>query len=123
MSSTAGKRGVARYGAYCTSKFALIGFTQSLALDLAPWHINVNAICPALVDTERVDCIASAIAPAGTPADLARRQHVQESAAANPWGRIAQASDVADMAAFLASSQSDYLTGLAIDVAGGAVMD
>jgi meso-butanediol dehydrogenase / (S,S)-butanediol dehydrogenase / diacetyl reductase len=123
MSSTAGKRGVARNTAYCASKFALVGFTQALALDLAPWSICVNAICPGLVDTERVGYIASAIAPAGVSAAAAREQHVLRSAADVPLGRIAHASDVARMAAFLASAESDYLTGLAIDVAGGAVMD
>ena len=47
ISSGAGKQGIARYAAYCASKFALIGFTQSLAHELAPHKINVNAICPA----------------------------------------------------------------------------
>src|SRR5437763_4905476 len=52
MSSRAGKQATARYGAYVMSKFALIGLTQTLALELAPYRINVNAICPGLVDTE-----------------------------------------------------------------------
>ena len=46
ISSGAGKKGIARYAAYCASKFALIGFTQSLAHELAPFNVNVNAICP-----------------------------------------------------------------------------
>ena len=49
ISSGAGKRGIARYAAYCASKFALIGFTQALYQELAPYRINVNAICPGLV--------------------------------------------------------------------------
>ena len=123
ISSTAGKRGVARYAAYCASKFALVGFTQALALELAPYGINVNAICPGLVDTERVDFIASALAPQGTSAEEHRAKMVRERASIIPLGRLAQGSDIAKMAAFLASPESDYLTGLSISVAGGSQMN
>jgi meso-butanediol dehydrogenase / (S,S)-butanediol dehydrogenase / diacetyl reductase len=122
MSSTSGKVGSARFAAYCASKFAVIGFTQALAQELAPHRITVNAICPALVDTERVDYIAEALAPPGVSTSEFRAQHVRESSTATPLGRIAQPSDVANMAAFLASSESDFLTGLAIAVSGGVVM-
>lgn len=120
ISSLAGKRGIARYAAYCSSKFAVIGLTESLAKELAPHRINVNAICPGLVDTERVDHIASAIMPKDLPPAEKRDQLVQQATASVPLKRIAQGSDVANMAAFLASSESDYLTGLAITVAGGS---
>ena len=63
ISSGAGKRGIARYAAYCASKFAVIGFTQAMAQEMAANRINVNAICPGVVDTERVDFIANALAP------------------------------------------------------------
>ena len=69
ISSGAGKRGRARFAAYCSSKFALIGFTQSIAQELAEYKINVNAICPGLVDTERADFIAAALAPEGQYAE------------------------------------------------------
>jgi meso-butanediol dehydrogenase/(S,S)-butanediol dehydrogenase/diacetyl reductase len=122
LSSTAGKVGTARFAAYCASKFAVIGFTQALALELAAHHITVNAICPALVDTERVNFIAEALAPPGVSAAEFRVQHVQQSSAATPLGRIARPSDVANMAAFLASAESEFMTGLAISVSGGTVM-
>lgn len=123
ISSTAGKRGVARFAAYCASKFAVIGFTQALALELGPYRINVNAICPGTVDTERTDYIAAALAPAGTSVETYREQMIRGGASQTPLGRVAQGSDVARMGAFLASSESDYLTGLAISVSGGTVMD
>ena len=122
ISSTAGKRGIARYAAYCSSKFAVIGFTQCLALELAPHRINVNAICPGLVETERVDHMAAALKPEGATTEAYRREMIERENQATPLGRIAQAADVARTAAFLASSESDYLTGLSINVAGGSLM-
>ena len=79
ISSGAGKQGIARYAAYCSSKFALIGFTQSLAQELGPHKINVNAICPGLVNTERVDFIAAALAPEGESAEEHRAMMVRGS--------------------------------------------
>jgi NAD(P)-dependent dehydrogenase (short-subunit alcohol dehydrogenase family) len=123
ISSTAGKRGIARYAAYCASKFAVRGFTQALALELAPHQINVNAICPGLTETERVHDLAAALAPEGVSTETYREQMVKQAALANPLGRLAYPSDIAQMAAFLASSESDYLTGLSITVAGGSMVD
>ena len=122
ISSSAGKRGQARYAAYCASKFALIGFAQSLALELAPHRINVNVICPGLVDTERLDYIAVALASHGESAEEYRAQMTRERGNQIPLGRVAEAPDIANMAAFLSSSESDYLTGLSVSVSGGQVM-
>jgi NAD(P)-dependent dehydrogenase (short-subunit alcohol dehydrogenase family) len=123
MSSTSGKRGAARYAAYCASKFAVRGFTQALALELAPHRINVNAICPALIETERVDDIAAALAPQGISKEAYREQILANTIAATPLGRMGQPADVAQLAAFLASGESDFLTGLSITVAGGYWVD
>jgi NAD(P)-dependent dehydrogenase (short-subunit alcohol dehydrogenase family) len=123
ISSGAGKRGIARYAAYCASKFALVGFTQALAQELAPHHINVNAICPGLVDTERVDFIAAALTPQGQSAEEYRAMMIRERDARVPLGRVAQGDDIARMAAFLASNEADYLTGLSISVSGGMEMN
>jgi len=122
ISSGAGKKGIARYAAYCASKFALIGFTQSLAHELAPFNVNVNAICPGLVDSERVDFIAAALVPEGQSAEEHRALMVRERNTRVPLGRIAVGDDIAKTAAFLASSESDYLTGLSISVSGGSEM-
>jgi NAD(P)-dependent dehydrogenase (short-subunit alcohol dehydrogenase family) len=123
ISSGAGKRGIARYAAYCASKFAIVGFTQALAQELAADGINVNAICPGLVDTERVDYIAAALAPDGASFEEHRSLMVRERNTRVPMGRIAVGDDIAKMAAFLASSESDYITGLSISVSGGSEMN
>jgi NAD(P)-dependent dehydrogenase (short-subunit alcohol dehydrogenase family) len=122
MSSTSGQRGVARFAAYCASKFAVRGFTQSLALELAPYRINVNAICPGFIETERTADLAAALAPAGLSADEHRRVMKERAESTIPLGRVGHAADVAGVAAFLASSESDYITGMSITVAGGSLM-
>ena len=122
ISSTSGERGVARYAAYCASKFAVIGFTQSLALELAPHRINVNAICPGLVETERVDGMAAVLKTEGMSTEEYREKMIEQATLTTPLGRIGQTSDVAKVAASLASSESDYLTGLSINVSGGSLM-
>ena len=119
ISSGAGKRGRAKFAAYCASKFAVIGFTEALSQELAQYKINVNAICPGLVDTERAGYIARALTPDGESSVEFHAQMIQERGDAIPLGRVADGPDVANTAAFLASSESDYLTGLAIPVAGG----
>jgi NAD(P)-dependent dehydrogenase (short-subunit alcohol dehydrogenase family) len=123
MSSRAGKQGTALYAAYSASKFALIGLTQSLALEMAPYKVNVNAICPGLVDTERVSYMADALRPEDTSAEDYRQAMLAERASLTPLGRPAVGEDVANMAAFLCSDQSDYLTGLSISVTGGYGMN
>ena len=128
MSSMLGKQGSARCAAYAASKFGVIGFTQALAQELAPHHINVNAICPGIVDTERVSYIAAALSSEDISGEEWRTsgRHAEAMRQRNsevPLGRVGIGEDVAKTAAFLASSESDYLTGLAINVAGGLVMN
>ena len=122
IASTAGKRGMPRFSAYTASKFALVGFTQSVAHELGAYNVNVNAICPGLAETERVIHIANAVRSANQTAEEHLREMVSERSSANPLGRITETRDIARMAAFLASSESDYITGLAVSVSGGDVM-
>ena len=123
MSSVTGKRGSARFSAYSASKFAVIGFTQSLASELALYQVNVNAICPGLVDTERFGHLASVLMPQNLSADEQLAEYARRSEAAVPIGRLAEGEDVAKMAAFLASDEAAYLSGVSITVSGGTVMD
>ena len=123
MSSTAGKRGVARFAAYCASKFAVRGFTQSLALELAPHQIRVNAICPGLVATERIDDMASALAPNGVDPAQYREEMITSALNSIPLGRMTETADVANLAAFLASDQASFITGASLNVDGGLNLD
>ena len=122
IASLMGKRGLARYAAYSASKFALVGLTQSLAAEMGPHGVNVNVICPGFSVTERAIDVADSLRPAGTTTeeqiDRMTKQRVQAAA----LGRITEAEDVANTVAFLASPESDYLTGLALSLSGGEVM-
>ncbi|MCE2402154.1 3-oxoacyl-ACP reductase FabG [Candidatus Poribacteria bacterium] len=123
ISSVTGKRGSARYAAYSASKFAVLGLTQSLAHELAPYQVNVNAICPSLVDTERVAHLAAAMMPADLSADEQKAEFARRAETSVPLGRLAEGADIANMVAFFASDEAAYLTGLAVTVSGGSVMD
>ncbi|HXG16703.1 MAG TPA: SDR family NAD(P)-dependent oxidoreductase [Calidithermus sp.] len=120
MASNCGKVGYPRMAAYCASKFGLIGFTQALALELAPAGITVNAICPGGADTDRLDYLGRR--PDGSFDPALRARGIAERAAAVPLGRLATPEDVAAVTAFLVSEEAEYITGQAINVAGGSVM-
>ena len=120
MSSNCGKVGYARLAAYCASKFGVIGLTQALALELAPHGVTVNAICPGSADTDRLDFLGRRAD--GSYDEALRAAALAERAAQIPLGRVASVEDVAELTAFLASDAAAYVTGQAINVAGGAVM-
>jgi NAD(P)-dependent dehydrogenase (short-subunit alcohol dehydrogenase family) len=120
MGSDASKRGRPRTAAYTASKFALIGLTQCAALDLAPWGITVNAVCPGSVNTDRLSYWEEAQARAqGVPLETFRANIVAEAAKSVPLGRIAEPEDVANLVAFLASEDAAFITGQAYNVNGG----
>jgi NAD(P)-dependent dehydrogenase (short-subunit alcohol dehydrogenase family) len=122
ISSTAGRLGMPRFAAYCASKFAVIGFTQSLAHELAEHKINVNAVCPGTTLTERTGYIAAALNEQDAPTQDATQTMVGSLAEQTPLGRVAEPEDIARTVAFLASAESDYTTGVALLVAGGIQM-
>ena len=116
MASVSGKRGTPRRGAYTASKFGVIGLTQAMAQELAPHGITVNAICPGSVDTSRRESTAR------RERALAERDPGAPSLTAPPTGRVARPDDIARLAVFFASEQSDHVNGQAWNVDGGAVM-
>lgn len=116
ISSTAGLRGAAQYGAYVPSKFAVVGLTELLAAEFAPQKINVNAVCPAMVDTDLGIAEYHFLAAVQGSTFEEVREATRKSI---PLGRAATADDIADVVAFLASPQSDYMVGQSIAVTGG----
>ena len=109
VSSTAGQRGEAFHADYGTSKGAVIAFTKSLAVELAPRDVTVNSVAPGWVDTEMVAGVM----------DGAGRQKIGASI---PLGRVASADDVAGPIVFLCSSLARHVTGEILNVNGGSVL-
>jgi NAD(P)-dependent dehydrogenase (short-subunit alcohol dehydrogenase family) len=119
MSSIAGKLGQATDSAYCASKFGILGFTQSLALEVAKDNILVNAICPGPILTRLGgDGFRQAAAMRGLGLEQFRQGILQRT----PLGRLGTPEQVAKMAVFLVSDDCDYTTGSAFNVSGGIVM-
>jgi NAD(P)-dependent dehydrogenase (short-subunit alcohol dehydrogenase family) len=117
LASWAGKTGNAYFAGYSASKFAVIGLTQALAREMAPHGIRVNAICPGIVvDTAMRTAIEAQQRRYGLPETEEREKSI-------PLGRVSVPDDVARIAAFLASDESSYMTGEAINLSGGLLMD
>ncbi len=121
INSKSGKKGSFRNGAYAASKFGGIGLTQSIALDLAPHGVRVNAICPGnLLDgTLWQDSLFDQYAQMQ---GLTREQVRAKYEGQVPLGRGATYSDIAGVMVFLCSHDAAYMTGQAINVTGGQEM-
>ena len=120
IASNAAKQASARGAAYSASKFAVLGLTQASALDLAPYGITVNAVCPGPINTDRMNYWERAQAEEqGITLEEFRANIVQATGRATPLGRIAEPEDVAHMVAFLASDEASFITGQAYNVNGG----
>ncbi|WP_035291074.1 SDR family oxidoreductase [Clostridium sp. KNHs214] len=119
MSSQSGKVGTNNYQAYCASKFGVIGLTQSLSKEFAKEGIKVNAICPGVVNTPMWEKQA---------ADYGKKKKLKEDEVMDyfrgkiPAHRIGTVEDIAKLVVFLSTSDSDYITGQALNVNGGDYM-
>ncbi|KAH9952006.1 NAD-binding protein [Amylocystis lapponica] len=119
-SSIAGKRGDPNSAAYCASKFAVRGLSQSAALELAPHGINVNCYAPGAIHTSLLDRVDETYRQAngGEPGD-----YIKNRAAGIPLGRVGLPDDVAGVVSWLAGEDSKFVTGQAITVDGGTLFD
>jgi len=114
--SLAAKRGARFLAHYSASKFAVLGLTYTMAIELAPYNITVNAVCPGIVET---DMIRREWKWEGDIRGMTPGQVRDEYLAEIPLGRLCQPKDVAGAVAFLASKDADYLTGQSININGG----
>lgn len=108
MSSVVGVIGNAGQVNYCASKAGLIGMTKSLAREIGGKNINVNAIAPGFIDTDMTKVLSED-----------QKKNIISQV---PLKKLGQAEDIANLALFLASNQSDYITGQVIHVDGGMAM-
>jgi NAD(P)-dependent dehydrogenase (short-subunit alcohol dehydrogenase family) len=113
LSSWMGKSGHPGYGAYCATKFAIIALTQTLALELGPNGIRVNAVAPGLiVNTLMRDEAEVYMKERGLPMAADRAKSI-------PLRRAGLPQDIANMVAYLASDEASYITGEVVNVTGG----
>ena len=115
LSSAAGHLGMPGRAAYSASKWAVVGLSKTLALELGPEGIRVNAILPGAVEGPRIRAVMAARAQAtGRPVDQVARDYTGQSA----LGRLVTAQDIAQMAVFVASDAAASITGQSLAVDG-----
>jgi NAD(P)-dependent dehydrogenase (short-subunit alcohol dehydrogenase family) len=117
--SLAAKVGAPLLAHYSASKFAVLGWTQALARELAPNGIRVNAVCPGFVKTGMQ---AREIEWEARLRNVSAQQVVDDYVAQTPLGRLEEPEDVADVVVFLCSDKARFMTGQGINVTGGVYM-
>jgi NAD(P)-dependent dehydrogenase (short-subunit alcohol dehydrogenase family) len=127
IASLAGSRGYINSAGYCASKHGVIGLAKTLALELAPYKINVNIISPGAFDTNlRDESVAARAKAAGmTVAEMLKKQAETPPPPGGggpkiPLGRLGTPEDIADLVMFLVTDQSSYITGQEVRIDGGA---
>jgi meso-butanediol dehydrogenase/(S,S)-butanediol dehydrogenase/diacetyl reductase len=124
VASVRGKHPKAGAVGYVASKHGLLGLTKVLALELAPHGINVNAVCPGAtmsVGAGRAAKVRQAMSQ-GAALDDAMKFAFGDAISEIPLGRLGRQDEVASLVAFLASNESDWMTGQAINIDGGFLM-
>jgi len=119
MASQAGRRGEALVSHYCASKAAVISYTQSAALAMAPHRIRVNGISPGVIDTPMWQHVDALFARYENLAPGEKKKQVGEAV---PLGHMGEPTDLCGAAVFLASDEASYITAQTLNVDGGNVM-
>jgi 3-hydroxybutyrate dehydrogenase len=119
IASIASRVGGGYIAAYTAAKHGALGLTRALAVELMPYNITVNAICPGYVDTPMTDASVSNIAARTGMPDTKAREVLEKT---NPQHRLIQPEEVASIAVFLAQDSAKGITGQAINIDGGGVM-
>jgi NAD(P)-dependent dehydrogenase (short-subunit alcohol dehydrogenase family) len=119
ISSMAGKTSWPASAEYSASKSGVIGLTRSVAMEMAPFGPTANAVCPGNTLTEMVRSVAGKV---GKLDGLTGEEWLKMRAKETPMNRLAEPWEIAGVVAFLASADSRYLTGQAIEVDGGLIM-
>jgi NAD(P)-dependent dehydrogenase (short-subunit alcohol dehydrogenase family) len=120
VASIAGRMPYANFGAYCASKFGVLGFTQQMALELAPHGIRVNALCPGGTDT---DMMTNSFRGVARESGATLAELTAGAAGRIPLGRLSSPDEQAAAIAFLLSGEASFITGQALNANGGARMD
>ncbi|MGB1141602.1 MAG: SDR family NAD(P)-dependent oxidoreductase, partial [Halioglobus sp.] len=120
IASAAGRVGLRDYGAYCASKFGVVGFTQQLALELAGTGIRVNCISPGSHDTDMMDGTIERASEHYSLPDGAFREQLENYI---PMGRQGRVEELAAAVSFMCSSDASYITGQTLNVDGGMRLD
>jgi 3-oxoacyl-[acyl-carrier protein] reductase/meso-butanediol dehydrogenase/(S,S)-butanediol dehydrogenase/diacetyl reductase len=120
IASLAGRVGLVEYGAYCASKFAVVGITQQLALELAKTGIRVNCVSPGSHSTDMMDGTISRTSEKYNLPDGAFKEQLDNFI---PMGRQGKVSELASVVSFVCSDDASYVTGQTINVDGGARLD
>lgn len=119
LSSVSGKRPLENRTPYTSAKMAVIGFTRTLAVELAPHDVTVNAICPGGVDSPRLREVLDAQAESR---DIAYEEAAAEFRQNSPMNEFVQPTDIADAVLVLCSQRASHVTGQDLNVSAGLVM-
>jgi ketoreductase len=120
IASVLGKFGVPGYTAYCATKHGMIGFSRALALEVVDRGITVNTICPGWVETEMA---TSGIGESAALQGITPEEFKARAIAAVPIKRFLQAEEIAALVAYIASEAAAGITGQAINICGGQIMN
>lgn len=123
IASAAGRLGAPGSAAYAASKWATIGLVKSLALELAPYKINVNAINPGFFSTNLRDQDAQEKSQkSGVSIDEFKKKEHEHLITMVPLGRMGTMEDITKLILFLVTTESEYMTGQDINITGGHLM-